>query len=630
MYLDAAEAASGPLAAAAPVELQRLPRWLRAIDAVVIAVLNVSLVLEVILIFAGTMARALFNSSALLGIDETSPPFLVTIAFAGGAIAYSRGQFIAITVLVDRAPPAWKAFCKPAVEWLVLLVSVLLGVYSVPLMIANAEETSVLLGISSVWSTLPITIGSALFVLHAGVALLDQPRALVAAAGAAVAAAVLAFVAAEPAFAAHSGLLYASLVAMFLALIAIGLPIGFVLAIVGIGCVEGTGSTDMVAVVMNAQRGSGGFIFLALPFFVLAGFIMDRADVGSRIVEFVGSLIGHVRGGLLQVMVIGMYIASCISGSKAADMATIGLPMNRKLDAYGYEPHERAALLAASAAMAESVPPSIALILMGSATAISTGALFIAGLLPAATIAACLMVLVRVRASCAGWQPAARASRAEIFRSARQAVLPMMMPVILIGGIAGGIGTPTEVSTFAVLYGFALGLLYGKLSLRNFWSVLTRASLLNGMIFFTVSAAMIFSWALTLEGVTTALADTVASLGAAAFLPAVIVITACMGALLESFVTIIMLAPLLLPVAQQLGVQPLQYGIVMTEAFGIGIVLPPIGIALYVACAICGAKVERASKPLVLYLLVIVAGLMLVAAVPWITAVLPASLGVKG
>ncbi len=159
------------------------------------------------------------------------------------------------------------------------------------------------------------------------------------------------------------------------------------------------GSADMMAVVMNAQRGSGGFIFLALPFFVLAGFIMDKADVGGRIVDFLDSLIGHFKGGLLQVMVVGVYISSCISGSKAADMATIGIPMNRKLDAHGYEPHERAALLAAAAAMAESVPPSIALILLGSSTSISTGALFIAGMLPAATVAVCLMIVVRLRAT---------------------------------------------------------------------------------------------------------------------------------------------------------------------------------------------------------------------------------------
>ena len=156
------------------------------------------------------------------------------------------------------------------------------------------------------------------------------------------------------------------------------IPVGFVLATIGIGCVQAMGSADMLGVVMNAQRGSGGFIFLALPFFVLAGFIMDRADVGGRIVDFLDSLIGHFKGGLLQVMVVGVYVSSCISGSKAADMATIGIPMNRKLDAHGYEPHERAALLAASAAMAESVPPSLALILLGSSTAISTGALFVA------------------------------------------------------------------------------------------------------------------------------------------------------------------------------------------------------------------------------------------------------------
>ena len=402
------------------------------------------------------------------------------------------------------------------------------------------------------------------------------------------------------------------LAVLFFAMVAMGVPVGFVLATIGITCVQAMGSADMIAVVMNAQRGSGGFIFLALPFFILAGFIMDRADVGGRIVEFVGSLIGHVRGGLLQVMIVGVYISSCISGSKAADMATVGLPMNRKLEEHGYAPEERAAILAASAAMAESVPPSIALILLGSATAISTGALFIAGVLPAAVIGVMLMVTVRVRATFADWKPTPKASRSEIIRTGRLAFMPLMIPVILIGGIVGGIGTPTEVSTFAVLYSLALGLAYRKITLRNFWSSLTSASLLNGMIFYTVSAATIFSWALTLEGVTTAIAATVAGLGATAFLPAVIVITILMGTMLESFVTIIILAPLLLPVAQQFGIDQLQYGIIMTEAFGIGIILPPIGIALYVACAISGAQIEKASKPLLWYLPVLMAGLLLV------------------
>jgi tripartite ATP-independent transporter DctM subunit len=608
---------------------QPMPAWIELLDRAIIALLNVALVAEVILVFANTMVRTFFNSSSLMGVDEASPLFLITLAFMGGAIAYGRGQFIAITILADRAPRAWNEAFKAFSEWIVIIVSLLIGGYSIPLIVSNGEERTIILGISYLWMTLPITAGCALFVLRAGYALWQRPWRALAGASGAVWLAMLLLLAAAPFLAAHAHVLYVVLTAMFVLLIALGVPVGFVLATIGIVCVKATGSGDLIGVVMNAQRGAGGFIFLALPFFILAGFIMDRADVGARIVEFVASLIGHVRGGLLQVMIVGVYISSCISGSKAADMAMIGLPMNRKLAEHGYEPEERAAILAASAAMAESVPPSIALILLGSATAMSTGALFIAGVLPAATIGLMLMITVRVRATFAQWKPKPRAPRKDVLRTGRRAVLPLMIPVILIGGIIGGAGTPTEVSTFAVIYSLVLGLVDRKINFRSFWTCLTNASVLNGMIFYTVSAATIFSWALTLEGVTTEIAATIAGFGHAAFLPAVIAITILMGTMLESFVTIIILAPLLLPVAQQLGIDPLQYGIVMTEAFGIGIILPPIGIALYVACAISGAQVERASKPLLWYLPVLLAGLVLVMLVPGITTVLPKWLNFK-
>ena len=427
----------------------------------------------------------------------------------------------------------------------------------------------------------------------------------------------------------HPHALYVALAAAFLAMIAAGVPVGFVLAVIGIVCAKASGSGDLMGVVMNAQRGAGGFVFLALPFFILAGFIMDRADVGGRIVDFVGSLIGHVRGGLLQVMIVGVYISSCISGSKAADMATVGLPMNRKLEEHGYAPEERAALLAASAAMAESVPPSIALILMGSATAISTGALFIAGILPAALIGLMLMLTVRFRARRAGWKASPRATGREIAQrrpqgdpAADDSCHPDRRHRRRHRHPHGGVDLCRRLRPRA-----RLG--YRKIDGRALWSCLTSATLLNGMIFYTVSVATVFSWALTLEGITTAIASTIAGLGPYAFLPAVIVITVLMGTMLESFVTIVILAPLLLPVAQQLGINSLQYGIVMTEAFGIGIILPPIGIALYVACAICGAKVEKASVPLLHYLPVLLAGLMLVVAFPTITTVLPRLLDFK-
>jgi len=610
--------AEGSVAEALP-----LPRWLEVIDALVIALLNVMLAGEVVLVFTSTMQRTFTHSSSMMWVDEVSPLFLVTLAFMGGAVAYGHGQFIAIKVVLDRLPAGVQSLLKAATEWIAVVVSLLIGGYSVPMFVANAEEKTILIGISYLWMTLPITAGCALFVVRAAHSLWRMPFLDVLASSIAIALIGASVVGATPYFTGHPHALYVALAIGFVAMIAAGVPVGFVLAVIGIVCAKASGSGDLMGVVMNAQRGAGGFVFLALPFFILAGCIMDRAYVAARIVAFVSSLIGHIKGGLLQVMVVGVYIASCISGSKAADMATVGLPMNRKLEEYGYPPEERAAILAASAAMAESVPPSIALILLGSATAISTGALFIAGILPAALIALMLMITVRLRATRAGWKATPRANAREISQAGRKAILPLMIPVILLGGIVGGIGTPTEVSTFAVLYSLALGLGYRKIDGRSLWQCLRSATLLNGMIFYTVSVATVFSWALTLEGITTAIASTIAGLGPYAFLPAVIVITVLMGTMLESFVTIVILAPLLLPVAQQLGINTLQYGIVMTEAFGIGIILPPIGIALYVACAISGAKVEKASGPLLYYLPVLLGGLLLVVLFPTITTILP-------
>jgi C4-dicarboxylate transporter, DctM subunit len=605
------------------------PRWLEVIDQTALHLLNVALAVEVVVVFANTILRSVFNRSLLMGVDETSYLFLIVVAFIGGAVAYGRGQFMAITQFVEKLSPAWQAHCAAAVQWIVILFSVLIGIYSVRLLTLNYEETTLLLGINYAWMTLPITIGSALFAVHAWLLLWQQPRGSVVASFIVVAVVVALAIATGGSGWSNTGKLHATLTLLFLVLVLIGVPIGFVLGVVGVVCVYLAGAADMVAVVTTAQRGSGGFIFLALPFFILAGYITDRADIGSRIVGFLASLIGHVRGGLLQVMIVGVYISSGISGSKAADMATIGIPMNKLLGDHGYEPHERAALLAAAAAMGESVPPSIAIIILGSVTSVSTGTLFLAGFLPAATVAACLMVLVYLRARHAGWTPRPRASRVEIVRGGKAAILPLLMPVLLMGGIVAGIGTPTEVSTFAVVYGLGLGLLYGKLDWRNFSQILSEASLLNGMIFFTVSAATVFSWSITLQGMPAAIAAAVGGLGAMLFLPAVIVITILLGAVLESFVTIIILGPLLLPVALQLGINPLQYGIIMVEAFGIGSILPPIGIALYVACSICGARVERATGPLLWYLAVMLIGLLLVASIPWITTVLPALFGFK-
>lgn len=599
------------------------PRWLALLEAAAVMLLNGGLVAEVGIVFLNTILRA-FHLSLMPGMEETARLLLIWLAFLGGAVAYGRGRFMAITVLIDRLPLSARAYPMAAVQWMVALIAAVIGGASIPLQILNDGAHTTLLGIGFVWMTLPMTLGCAILIMHASLALWRLPRHAVVAAGCAVAAAVLALLLGRHGAWVETSVLYAVLAGVFVLQIAIGLPVGFVLSAAGIIYVTLTGAGPAIAIASTAQRGTGGFIFLALPFFIFAGFIMDRGGIGARIVDFLAALIGHVRGGLLQVAIVGMYIASGISGSKAADMAAVGIPMNQSFRRQRYDPAEAAAVLAASAAMGESIPPSIAILAMGSVTSVSTGALFLAGLLPAATIAIGLMVVVWWRALRSGRQPTARASMPERLRAGRGAAIPLLMPVLLIGGIVSGLGTPTEISSFAVVYGLLLGVgLYRQIGPRALWDVTTETSLLSGMIFFTFSGATLFSWALSLEGVPDMVAARLGSLGVHAFLPAVIAITILLGAVLESIVTIIILGPLLLPVAIQLGVDPLQYSIVLIEAFGIGSIIPPVGLALYIACAVCETEVDRTVRPLSYYLVVLCLGLLVVAAVPWITLVLP-------
>ncbi|MFC7398142.1 TRAP transporter large permease subunit [Chelatococcus sp. GCM10030263] len=619
------EAAFGPTVA--PIAL---PRWLEMLDGLVLALLNIALAFEVVLVFANTLARTMFGTPILLGIEETSQLLLIVVAFLGGAIAYRRGDFMSIKIVVDNMPEKVKNFLTAASEWITIVNALVIGVFSIPLIQMNAGAKTTMLGLDMIWLTVPMTLGAALFVIFALIALWRVPRSASISAAVVVAALLAAILLSKDAAWIDTSWYYIYLLALFVGLLVIGVPIGFVLASVGLGAIVVTDAAPMAAVAMNAQRGAGGFIFLALPFFILAGFIMDRAGIGAKIVDFLASLMGHLRGGMLQVMIVGMYISSGISGSKAADMATIGIPMNRLLNKRGYSKPECAALLAASAAMGEAIPPSIAVLVLGSVTSVSTGALFLAGFLPAATLAASLMLLVYVRARISGWERSERAPLSIVRSSGKAAILPLLMPVVLVGGIVGGVGTPTEVSTFAVVYGIVLGILYRKIKLRDMWSVLSESSILSGMIFFTLAGSTVFSWALSLEGVPQAIADAVGDLGPSLFLPTVIVLTILMGALLESLVTIVILGPLLLPVALHFGIDPLQYGIVMVEAFGIGGILPPIGIALYVSCTICRTQVEKAMRPLTWYLVVMCVALLLVASVPWITTALPTAFNMKG
>jgi tripartite ATP-independent transporter DctM subunit len=357
---------------------------------------------------------------------------------------------------------------------------------------------------------------------------------------------------------------------------------------------------------------------------------MERGGISERLVRFAMVFVGHLKGGLLQVVVVTTYFVSGISGSKAADVVAVGSIMREQLKQHGYRPEEAAAVLAASAAMSETIPPSIAMLVIGSVVPISMGTLFVAGLLPAAIIALLLMVSIYFLARRSGIPPAARATLPEIRRAVIGAILPLAMPMAMLIGIRFGIATPTEVSAVAVAYGLFLSLVvYRAISFAELYRVAVDAALLTGMVLFIVAAASAFAWTLSAADLPTAIVSVVHFVGdrPAVFLIGTIILMTVVGSLVEGLPALIILAPLLMPIAVKLGIDNIHYSMVLILSMGVGVFLPPVGVGFYIACAAANSRIEDAAKSMMPYLVVLLAGVLAVAFVPWFTHAVPKLLG---
>jgi tripartite ATP-independent transporter DctM subunit len=304
--------------------------------------------------------------------------------------------------------------------------------------------------------------------------------------------------------------------------------------------------------------------------------------------------------------------------------------MRDMLDKEGYDRSEAAVVLASSAAMGECVPPSVAMLVLGSITSLSMGALFAAGLVPAAVIAVCLMALIFVRIGRLGVARRAPVGLGRLLWLGADSILPFSMPALLFAGILTGFATPTEISAFAVAYGLVLAaIVYREVNLRALARVAADASTVAAMVLFTLAAAQTFSWALSAAQLPNALAALVFSWrnNIVLFLVASIVVLVVLGSLLEGLPALLILAPLMLPIASRLGISDLHYGIVLLIAMGIGAFLPPLGVGFYIACAIARAPMGRAARMMVPYTIVLLAGLLVVTFVPWFTLSLPRAFG---
>lgn len=597
----------------------------RGAEIVVVA----ALVGELIAMFGNVIARTFFNSSLVWSL-EIGELALVVMTFIGGAIAYPRNEHMALHAVVQRLPKRWHSAVEAFGNWQVFAMALVGCVLAWQMMLSRWDERTPYLQLRAIWFALPMIGGMGLLAWFALKRIRLQMRCDVVAGAVATSAVIAAFVGLALALGpdARACALPATFLLFALQLV-LGVPIGFALLMVTLLYLYTANTVPLSVVPINLQAGISSFVMLSIPFFILAGYVMTEGGLSRRLTEFVITLVGRFRGGMLQVIVLCMYIMSGISGSKVADVAAVGTTMKDVMRKERYDAGETAAVLASCAIMGETVPPSIAMLVLASVTSLSIGTLFVAGLLPAAVIALCLMVLIYVRSrGRAGTTHSA--SVREISRSAVVAIPALVAPVILIGGIVSGIATPTEVSSTAVVYSLLLAtVFYRAMSRQALWHTLVNTAAQAGMVLFITSTASTFSWTLTLARMPQQIAALFAGLNgsAAAFMLATLVTLVVMGALLEGLPALLIFGPLLLPLTSAFGIDPLQYGIVMIIAMGFGAFSPPIGVGMFVTCSICETSMENAAKHMAPYLVVLVVGLLLVAFVPWFSLVVPKLFG---
>ena len=601
--------------------------WIeRTVEVAIVLVL----LAELGMVFTNIVLRTLFSVSYDWE-QEISPIALVFLTFVGGALTYRRGGHMRVHAGIQALPVRARPYVEAAVDAVVFVVSVGLTQQSWELLARAGSQRMPMSGWSIAWMTVPEALGVGLMALFAFGQLFTYPRKVVLPSAVVVAMAVGLMSALTGDTILPDQALLITLV-VFAILMAMSVPIGFVFIAISFLYLQQSKMAMLTVVPNTMEYGASGFIILAIPFFILAGLVMTEGGLAVPMSKAVACVIGRLRGGLLQVIVIAMYIFFGISGSKVADMVAVGSSLSAMLKREGYPKGETAAVLAAAAAMGETVPPSVAMLVLSSVSSVSVASLFIAGVLPAALIAVCLMIAIYVRAGTLGIHGTPALSCGEIARRWIFAIPAFVMPIMLLAGILSGISTPTEVSTFAVIYGVLMAtLVYHNISGKGLLRVTSDSASMAGGILFITAAASAFSWSLTAAQVPHRLMDTPSFFKGEPwlFMLACCAFLILMGALLEGIPAILVLGAILLPLAPQFGINTLQFAMVMIIGMGIGTFSPPIGIGLYFACTAADATLEETVRPMLYYVGILIVGLLLVAFLPEVSLALPRLAGIN-
>jgi tripartite ATP-independent transporter DctM subunit len=585
---------------------------------------------DLAVVIYSVLARSWFTAPVEWA-DDVARGLMVASAFFGAASALARGENPGVVFFRSLLPQAWQDAVDDVGAALVLVVAAYVAFHAIELgWITSGQTTGA--GLPLQLTFYPMGLGAACMTAFAAEIFFERSWRRILRAAAILLAVAGIFLLGDafiPDAMPSSGAL---MLVGFVLTMAGGLPIGFALALAALIFIWAEGSLPGVIFAQQMARGIDNFVLLAIPFFILVGYLMEANGMSVRLIELLQHLVGRMRGGLNVVMVSAMVLFSGISGSKMADVAAVGavlIPASRKS---GQNPGSSVALLAASAVMAETIPPCINLIILGFVANLSIGGLFAAGLLPAALMAAALIAVSIYFGKPSTAAPPALAKGAEIKRMWLGAGVSFGLIAMIFIGFKSGFATATEISAFASLYAIVVGsVMFRELTLDSAWRSFVHAAARSGLVLFIVAAAQSLAFVLTLQQVPHAMGEFMVGLsqqsGTWMFMLLSIAILIVMGSVLEGAAALIIFGPLLVPVATRLGIAPLHYGVVLVIAMGIGLFAPPLGLGLYGACLIGKVPVEQTVRPMLGYLGLLLACLLIIAFVPVISTFLPKLMG---
>ena len=604
-------------------------RWLAWLMRITEYVAGAVLAVDVLVVFVSVVYRYLLHDP-FDWAEEVARALMIIQVFFGAATVLARSQHVGVDIFRGLLPARWQPALIQFSSWIIVGVSACLFLSSCELL-ADSYSMTTSIGLPQWIYIYPVVIGS-LFMTMFGIAnAIDGPSRVVwstLGVGLALVAVVTLWNSLLPEQAVKPWML---LSIGFVGGLVLGVPIAFVLALSSLVFFMADPSLPMLVYSQQVMAGTDHYVLLAIPFFVLAGLLMESNGMSSRLIELLLRMFGRVRGGLGLITITATAFFSGVSGSKLADIAAVGgiiMPAVRKTK---QDPNETAGLLACTAVMAETIPPCINMIMMGFVANISIAGLFMAGLVPAAVLALSLAAVTIYVGTKINPDEAFDVKR-PMFRLLGGALVALIMVAMIGKGVTSGIATSTEVSAFAVMYALVVGwLAFQELTVKSVAQIFVRSASMAGGILFIMAAASSMSYALTIQQIPQYLSQFMIafahSYGSTMFVMLSVLIMIVFGAILEGAPALIIFGPLLTPIASQLGVHPLHFGTVMVIAMGLGLFTPPVGLGLFATCAITGTQVKDVARPMMKYLAVLFVTLVVLVLVPAFSLWLPTRLG---